>query len=96
MKLIKTLLLAKGASALAGDSFRRHTKNKGGSMFGKNKKRSNPLSRLALGLFVAGASAHLLKKNQDQVKEGVDNVKNKAAKAKDDFEDLINGSEELK
>lgn len=72
-------------------------------MFGKDKKKkANPVSRFALGAFIAGASAYLLRKNKDEVKEGIDNVKDKAGKvkdkaerAKDDLYDSIN-SEEVK
>lgn len=55
----------------------------------KNKK-ANPLSRFALGVFVAGASAYLLKKNEKKVEEGVDRIKEKAEKVKDEFLDVLN------
>lgn len=61
----------------------------------KYKNKPNIISRIAKAAFVVGASAYLLNKNKDEVKETVDDAKEKANRAKDDIIDAFN-SEELK
>ena len=61
----------------------------------KYKNKPNIISRIAKATFVVGASAYLLNKNKDEVKETVHDAKEKANRAKDDIIDAFNG-EELK
>ena len=61
----------------------------------KYKNKPNIISRIAKAAFVVGASAYLLNKNKDEVKETVDDAKEKANRAKDDIIDAFSG-EELK
>lgn len=98
MGLLKKLIFAKGSVDLATNLADRKLKKIGrrNKMFNnKYKNKPNIVSRIAKAAFVAGASAYLLNKNKDEVKETVDDAKEKANRAKDDIIDAFNG-EELK
>ena len=98
MGLLKKLILAKGTVDLATNLTDRKLKKIGRrkKMFNnKYKNKPNIISRIAKAAFVVGASAYLLNKNKDEVKETVDDAKEKANRTKDDIIDAFN-SEELK
>ena len=98
MGLLKKLIFAKGSVDLATNLVDRKLKKIGrrNKMFNnKYKNKPNIVSRIAKAAFVVGASAYLLNKNKDEVKETVDDAKEKANRAKDDIIDAFNG-EELK
>ena len=98
MGLLKKLIFAKGSVDLATNLADRKLKKLGrrNKMFNnKYKNKPNIVSRIAKAAFVVGASAYLLNKNKDEVKETVGDAKEKANRAKDDIIDAFN-SEELK
>lgn len=98
MGLLKKIIVAKGTKDLASNLAGRTFQNKGRreKMF-NNKYRNKPniISRIAKAAFMIGAGAYLLKKNQKEVEETVNDAKEKATRAKDDFIDAFNG-EDLK
>lgn len=98
MGLLKKLILAKGTVDLATNLTDKKLKKTGRrkKMFNsKYKNKPNIVSRIAKAAFVVGSGAYLLNKNKDEVKETVDDAKEKANRAKDDIIDAFN-SEELK
>ncbi len=98
MGLLKKLIFAKGSVDLATNLTERKLKKMGrrNKMFNnKYKNKPNIISRIAKAAFVVGASAYLINKNKDEVKETVNDAKEKANRAKDDIIDAFN-SEELK
>lgn len=96
MGFLKKILVAKGTKDLASNLAERTFQNKGrrNKMFNdKYRDKPNIVSRIAKAAFVVGAGAYLLKKNQKEVKETVDDAKEKANRAKDDFIDAFNGED---
>ena len=98
MGLFKKILVAKGTKDLASNLAERAFQNKGRRerMFNnKYKNKPNIVSRIAKAAFMVGAGAYLLKKNKKEVEETVNDAKEKANRAKDDFINAFNG-EDLK